>query len=112
MERSDVLNSFTDYLLENKGNIYHVGNYKLQIYSDGVHGNITRRDNTILCRFYIERSKQEIQISFAKERCSTEFGYKRYSVPCTADLSEIKKIQQKDIKELYEVILKFLEIRN
>lgn len=103
------MNLFADYLLENKGNVYCKGGYTLQIYSDGINGNITRRNNTILCRFYIKRDKQEVQFSFAKKHCATEFEYSRYSISYSAGITEIKNIAHKDAIELCMVLTNFLE---
>lgn len=101
------MNSFCDHLLEYKGKILVKDGYTLQIYSDGINGNIKRTDNSVLCRFYIKQHKKEIQFSFEKCCFVKEFDYERYPVQCTTDLSEVEKIDHKNAKELCEVILKF-----
>lgn len=104
------MNLFFDFLLENKGKTYSMDYYRIKIYSDGMNGNIKKHNETILCRFCMEQSKQKIWFSFAKECCTTEFGYKKFPILYSEDITEIKKIEHKDAKELSEVISKFLAI--
>ena len=82
--------------------------YNIQVYDDKRQGNITRLNQTVLTKFYIDDNG--IRFAFQKEEIPYEFDYPPYPVAVEAELEMIKRIPSQYSEELYLVLKKFLEM--
>ncbi len=77
--------------------------YMVHMYSDGFQGNILRKDDTVLTRYYMTDSK--IKFAFQKERAPYEFDYTTYGIDLDEELEAVKRIPNVHAEELYDVLL-------
>ncbi len=81
------------------------GKYTMQIYSNGIRGNIRRADNTVLCAF--DLTKDGIRIAPTKDGNPFEYGYKYLYIGTEDGVDSISKLPHKSAKELGEVFDSF-----
>lgn len=90
--------------MQEKASVEDDGNkYYLQPYAGGMQGNIKRRDDTLLIRYYV--SDDKVFVAFAKKDSPKEFDYKNYGIDLDTDLSEIKNISHENATELHRVLV-------
>lgn len=75
--------------------------YYIQPYAGGMQGNIKRRDDTLLIRYYVSNDK--VFVAFAKKDSLKEFDYKNYGINLDADVIEVKNLLHENAAELYRV---------
>lgn len=99
--------NIVDLLYQNKNSSIPVknGKYIIQIYSDGIQGNIKGVDGTVICRFVI--SDSAMKFAFAKNASMYEFGYEFHSLLLTDEISKVSEMPNINAKELYEVLVEF-----
>lgn len=94
----------------NRERLIVAGKYTMQIYSNGIRGNIRRVDKTVLCAF--DLTEAGIRIAPTKDSSPFEYGYKYLHIEAENNVGSISKLPHKNAKELGEVFNIFAQTLN